>query len=124
MLAAGFVLLALANPSLRIEERKGLSDIVLIVVDETSSHGLPNALAQTDLILNQLQERVANKDRDIEILFVKDGQNNAGTLIFSEIRQALSDIPANRLGGIFIISDGQGMRISWAFPLMCLCITS
>ena len=63
--------------------------------------------AQTDLILNQLQERVANKDRDIEILFVKDGQNNAGTLIFSEIRQALSDIPANRLGGIFIISDGQ-----------------
>jgi len=117
MLAAGFVLLALANPSLRIEERQGLSDIVLIVVDETSSHGLADRAAQTDLILNQLQERIANKDRDIEILRVKDGEKNSGTLIFSEIRQALSDIPANRLSGIFIISDGQAHEDFVGLPI-------
>ena len=83
----------------------------------------PERAAQTDLILNQLRERVANKDRDIEILR-KDGQNNAGTLIFSEIRQALSDIPANRLGGIFIILAVRRMGISWGNQLMCLYITS
>ena len=43
MLAAGFVLLALANPSLRIEERQGLSDIVLIVVDEPVPMASANA---------------------------------------------------------------------------------
>ncbi|MBR9768521.1 MAG: hypothetical protein GYB46_08830, partial [Rhodobacteraceae bacterium] len=117
MLAAGFVLLALANPSLRIEERQGLSDIVLIVVDETSSHGLAERAAQTDLILNQLQERVANKDSEVEILRVKDGQKNSGTLIFSEIRQALSDIPSNRLSGIFIISDGQAHEDFAGLPI-------
>ncbi|NDH73377.1 MAG: hypothetical protein EBY53_02400, partial [Rhodobacteraceae bacterium] len=117
MLAAGFVLLALSNPSLRIEERQGLSDIVLIVVDETSSHGLAKRASQTDLILNQLQERVANKDRVVEILRVKDGQKNSGTLILSEIRQALSDIPANRLGGVFIISDGQAHEDFVGLPI-------
>jgi len=117
LLAAGFVLLALANPSLRIEERQGLSDIVLIVVDATSSHGLGERAAQTDLILNQLQERVANKDSDVEIFRVKDGQKNSGTLIFSEIRQALPDIPANRLSGIFIISDGQAHEDFVGLPI-------
>jgi hypothetical protein len=117
MLAAGFILLALSNPSLRIEERQGLSDIVLIVVDETSSHGLAERAAQTDLVLNQLQERISNENRDIEILRVKDGEKNSGTLIFSEIRQALSDIPTNRLGGIFIISDGQAHESFLGFPI-------
>ncbi|MFZ8878244.1 MAG: hypothetical protein ACO2YL_01185 [Paracoccaceae bacterium] len=117
MLAVGFILLALSNPSLRIEERQGLSDIVLIVVDETSSHGLAERAAQTDLVLNQLQERISNENRDIEILRVKDGEKNSGTLIFSEIRQALSDIPTNRLGGIFIISDGQAHESFLGFPI-------
>ena len=117
MLAAGFILLALSNPSLRIEERQGLSDIVLIVVDETSSHGLAERAAQTDLVLNQLQERISNENCDIEILRVKDGEKNLGTLIFSEIRQALSDIPKNRLGGIFIISDGQAHESFLGFPI-------
>ena len=117
MLAAGFILLALSNPSLRIEERQGLSDIVLIVVDETSSHGLAERAAQTDLVLNQLQERISNENCDIEILRVKDGEKNSGTLIFSEIRQALSDIPKNRLGGIFIISDGQAHESFSGFPI-------
>ena len=107
MLAAAFVLLVLANPSLRIEERQVLSDIILIVVDETSSNGLSDRTSQTALVLTQLQERFANEDRDIEILRVQDGEKNSGTLIFSEIQQALTDIPLNRLSGIFIVSDGQ-----------------
>jgi len=107
LLAVFFVLLALANPSVRIEERQSLSDIVLIVVDETSSHTLSNRKQQTDLALSQLQDRVADENRDIEILRVQDGEKNSGTLIFSEVRRALSDIPANRLSGVFILSDGQ-----------------
>lgn len=107
LLAVFFVLLALANPSVRIEERQSLSDIVLIVVDETSSHTLSNREQQTDLALAQLQDRIAADNRDIEILRVQDGEKNSGTLIFSAVRRALSDIPANRLSGVFILSDGQ-----------------
>ena len=107
LVAAVFVLLALANPSLRSEERQRLNDIVLIIVDETSSHQLSGRTTQTEIALERLQDRVANEDRDIEIRRVQDGDKNSGTLIFSAITQALSDIPANRLSGIFIISDGQ-----------------
>ena len=107
LVAAVFVLLALANPSLRSEERQRLNDIVLIIVDETSSHQLSGRTTQTEIALERLQDRVANEDRDIEIRRVQDGDKNSGTLIFSAIMQALSDIPANRLSGIFIISDGQ-----------------
>jgi hypothetical protein len=107
LVAAVFVLLALANPSLRSEERQRLNDIVLVIVDETSSHQLSGRTTQTEIALERLQDRVANEDRDIEIRRVQDGDKNSGTLIFSAITQALSDIPANRLSGIFIISDGQ-----------------
>ena len=107
LVAAVFVLLALANPSLRSEERQRLNDIVLVIVDETSSHQLSGRTSQAEIALERLQDRVANEDRDIEIRRVQDGDENSGTLIFSAIFQALSDIPANRLSGIFIISDGQ-----------------
>ena len=107
LVAAVFVLLALANPSLRSEERQRLNDIVLVIVDETSSHQLSGRTTQAEIALERLQDRVANEDRDIEIRRVQDGDKNSGTLIFSAITQALSDIPANRLSGIFIISDGQ-----------------
>lgn len=107
LVAAVFVLLALANPSLRSEERQRLNDIVLVIVDETSSHQLSGRTTQAEIALERLQDRVANEDRDIEIRRVQDGDKNSGTLIFSAISQALSDIPANRLSGIFIISDGQ-----------------
>jgi len=117
MFAAAFVLLALANPSLRIEERQSLNDIVLIVVDETSSHGLSERAAQTDLVLTQLQERITNGTRDIEILRVKDGEKNSGTLIFSEIQQAITDIPLNRLSSIFIVSDGQAHEEFVGLPI-------
>ena len=107
LVAAVFVLLALANPSLRSEERQRLNDIVLVIVDESSSHQLSGRTTQAEIALERLQDRVANEDRDIEIRRVQDGDKNSGTLIFSAISQALSDIPANRLSGIFIISDGQ-----------------
>ena len=107
LVAAVFVLLALANPSLRSEERQRLNDVVLVIVDETSSHQLSGRTSQAEIALERLQDRVANEDRDIEIRRVQDGDKNSGTLIFSAISQALSDIPANRLSGIFIISDGQ-----------------
>ena len=107
LVAAVFVLLALANPSLRSEERQRLTDIVLVIVDESSSHQLSGRTTQAEIALERLQDRVANEDRDIEIRRVQDGDKNSGTLIFSAISQALSDIPANRLSGIFIISDGQ-----------------
>lgn len=106
-LAAAFVLIALANPSVRIEDRQNLNDIVLIVVDETRSHDLAERRTQTIDTLENLRNRIENQNRDLEIVRVQDADNNAGTLIISAMRRALADIPANRLSGIFIISDGQ-----------------
>ena len=39
-LALAVLLLAIANPSLQVEEREPLTDIVLLVVDESASQGV------------------------------------------------------------------------------------
>ena len=46
-LALGFVLVALTNPSLQEEARKALSDIVVLVVDDSASQGLSDRAFQT-----------------------------------------------------------------------------
>ena len=53
-LAALALLAALANPSFQQEERAPLSDIVLVVVDESASQGISDRGRQTEAAFDQL----------------------------------------------------------------------
>ena len=50
---------ALAQPSLQSEERRPLSDIVLLVVDQSASQNIADRAAQTDMAVRRVEAEVA-----------------------------------------------------------------
>ncbi|MCP5038226.1 MAG: hypothetical protein GY945_11580 [Rhodobacteraceae bacterium] len=106
-LAAGVLLLALAGPSVQEEERETLSDILLLVVDQTASQSLPGRGAQTARALEVIKAQVGTRDTlELHLVALQDGPDDRGTRLESAINQALSDLPRDRLAGIIAVSDG------------------
>ena len=110
-LAAVALLLILANPALVQEQREVLPDIALVAVDASASQDIAERPEQTRAIMAELDRNWPNL-RDTEVRVIRAGSDQArggaeGTLIFDEIRRALSEIPDDRLAGVVIVSDGQ-----------------
>ncbi len=111
VLGAGVLLLALANPSLIEEERDPLDDIALIVVDESPSQRVEPRPEQNQAALAHLTETLEGiSDLDTRVVRVAGGglgEDQQGTRLFSALRQALSTVPRQRVGGVIVVSDGQ-----------------
>ncbi len=106
LLAAAAILLGLANPSLVEEQRQGLTDIALVVVDESASQGIGEREAQTKAALATLVARLeALPNTEVQVL--RAGAGEDGTNLFAAVRDALSRLPRQQLAGIFFITDGQ-----------------
>jgi hypothetical protein len=109
-LAITALLAALANPTLREEERESLANIALVLVDESTSQTLAQRPAQAQAIRADLEKKL----KGIKNLEVKwftaarpvDGQTS-GTQLFAELNRALSNTPPDRLAGVIMITDGQ-----------------
>ncbi len=107
-LALGFVLVALCNPSLQQEERKALSDIVVLVVDDSSSQGLSDRAFQTAQAVEAIKAKVSLiANTELRIVHVADGKDNAGTLAMAALAQALAQEPQARIAGAILLTDGQ-----------------
>ena len=100
------LLAALANPSLQTEEREFLPDIALILADATGSNRLAGRSAQTAEALEHLNRRLAAMGIEPRLVTLPDGAENAGTELFDGIAAGLSELPRDRLSGIFVVSDG------------------
>ncbi|MDR7123544.1 hypothetical protein [Pseudotabrizicola sp. 4114] len=106
--AAGVVLLALANPALQEEDRSPQSDIVIAVVDDSASQQLADRPDQTARALAALQAEVAALDNtELRVTRVPDGPEDAGTLAMTALAEALAEEPRARVAGAVILSDGQ-----------------
>ncbi len=109
-LAGILLILALANPVIRQEEREPLSTVVAVVVDRSQSQDYGTRKAETDQALAQLRERLAAFPR-IEARIVEardDGESEApSTRLFESLRTALADVPPSRVGGAIFITDGR-----------------
>ena len=107
-LTAAALLAALANPSLQTEERSPLTDIVLVVVDETASNRISDRAEQTARALEHVEERLGRlPDTELRVIRLGDGPDNAGTLAMSTLAAALSEEPRDRIAGAILITDGQ-----------------
>lgn len=107
--AMAAVLLALANPQLISETRRPISDVAVIVVDDSPSQQIGDRPAQTEAALETLTETL-EKFRDLDIRVVRtDGRSEraAGTHLFEAADRAVSGIADGRLAATFIITDGQ-----------------
>ena len=107
-LALAMLLLAVANPSVQIEEREPLTDIILLVVDESASQGIdvrPGQIAET--VARVEAEIAALGNTELRLVSMGDADGNRGTLLMQALSEAMAEEPRARLAGAILLSDGQ-----------------
>lgn len=107
-LALAALLLAVANPSLQTEERDALSDIVVVVVDESASQGISDRTEQTAVALSEIEgEITALGNTEMRVARVGDAEGDEGSLVMSALADAMAEEPRARLAGAILLTDGQ-----------------
>jgi hypothetical protein len=109
-LSLAALLLALANPTLRQEERESLANIAIVVVDESMSQTVGGRPEQTAAIKRELEAKLAAIN-NLQVRWVQSskptGEQAAGTNLFQDLNSALANTPPDRLAGVIMITDGQ-----------------
>ncbi|WP_146590419.1 glutamine amidotransferase [Puniceibacterium confluentis] len=107
-LAAVVLIGALTQPSYQIEDRAPLSDIVLMLVDQSASQSLAERAGVTETAATTLQARLAGRpNTEVRRINVGDGDDDTGTLLMSALNAALAEEPRARIAGILLLSDGR-----------------
>jgi hypothetical protein len=111
LLAFAMLLLGLANPQLKREDREPLKDIVAVVVDDSQSQAIAGRTLRTEEVRKDLEKRL-KAIPDLETRFVRSTSTSAdnerdGTMLFTDLGQALADVPPDRLAGVIMITDGE-----------------
>lgn len=107
------LLLALGNPVLLAEQREPLKDTALVVVDDSASMKLGTRAAQAQKALDDITAQ-ASRMADLDLSIVRvTGRDE--TALFQAVTQKLAELPANRLAGTILITDGQIHDIPAAF---------
>jgi hypothetical protein len=111
LLAFAMLLLALANPHLKQEDREPLNDIVTVVVDDSQSQTIAGRTGRTEEVRKGLEDRL-KKIPNLDVRFVRSTSSSAdnerdGTMLFTDLGQALADVPPDRLAGVVMITDGE-----------------
>ena len=101
---------ALANPTLRQEQREPLNNLALVVVDKSASQSLAGRPERTAAVLQALRERLAKvsglETRVIDAAVPKDPEHDS-TEIFADVARMLSTLPVDRLAGVIVVTDGR-----------------
>jgi hypothetical protein len=103
------LLAALANPTLRQEERESLANVAIVVLDESSSQALEKRPEQMRAIKADLEKKLG-AIANLQVKWVtgaRPGGSNTGTQLFSDLNAALADTPTDRLAGVIFATDGQ-----------------
>lgn len=101
----------LLNPVLSKEERTGLPDKLVIVVDES----LSQKIGGRDKIAEEALQRIvakADNMQGLEPVVIRAGndargQRGDGTFLFTGLRDSLMSIPLSQVAGTVLITDGQ-----------------
>ncbi|MEZ5816200.1 MAG: hypothetical protein R3D44_03880 [Hyphomicrobiaceae bacterium] len=109
-LSLAALIAALANPTLRQEERESLSNIAIVVTDESTSQTVGGRPGQTAAVRADLEAKLA-KIPNLEVKWVSSsrptGEGTSGTNLFADLNRALANVPPDRLAGVIAITDGQ-----------------
>ena len=108
-LALALVVLALANPSFTREDRDLLSSIAVVVVDKSPSQSFGNRTQQAEAARAAVVERLRHIP-GLDVRVVEAGQADGetdGTRLFTALGSTLADVPADRVAGVIMITDGR-----------------
>ncbi|MEM7059699.1 MAG: glutamine amidotransferase [Pseudomonadota bacterium] len=113
-LAFGVLLLALAGPQLRQEDREGLPNVAFMVVDKTASTTLEDRSAQIDAAAAELADKVraiSTTSDPFELVTVEVGPDasdaDRGTQLLTALDEASARVAPAQIAGAFLITDGQ-----------------
>ncbi len=108
--ALAFVVLlgAIANPSLQIEDRDSLSDIVILLIDESASQGIAGRPDQIAEAIIEVEEAIAGlENTELRIVRMGDSEDDGGTFLMEALSKAMAEEPRSRLAGAILLTDGQ-----------------
>jgi hypothetical protein len=109
-LSLAALLLALANPTLRQEERESLANIAIVATDESLSQTIADRPEQTAAIKRDLEAKLGNI-ANLQVRWISSskptGEQAAGTNLFADLNSALANTPPDRLAGVIMLTDGQ-----------------
>lgn len=101
------LLVAVANPQVVQEDRRPLSDVAVVVVDESLSQRVGNRQSETALAVQKLTERL-QADESLEVRVERVGSTlDSGTRLFDALERATADVPGRRVAGAILVTDGQ-----------------
>ena len=102
------VLAALSGPVLQRENRAPLSDIVLLLEDQSASQSLGDRADTTRTAADALAARIAARpNTDLRRITIPEGPDNAGTEMMTALAEALAEEPRARIAGVIALSDGH-----------------
>ena len=107
-LAGLALLIALANPAVQREEREPLTDIVVVVVDESASQRIADRPDQNAAAVANIEAEIARQpNTQVRIVMVADGEGDLGTALMTRLSEALAEEPQARIAGIILVTDGR-----------------
>ncbi|MGB5865254.1 MAG: hypothetical protein WBG95_13255 [Sulfitobacter sp.] len=107
-LAGLVVLAALSGPSFQQEDRAPLSDIVVMLEDESASQRLGDRAVQTKTAADTLAAQIETRpNTELRRITIPDGQGDAGTELMTALSDALAEEPRARVAGIVALTDGR-----------------
>ena len=109
-LSLALLLAALANPTLRHEDREPLKDIAVAVIDRSLSENAGARLQQAAAAEAALKAAAANlANTEMRFVTVQSGVNpqEDGTRLFAALARAMADIPPERFAGTIMVTDGE-----------------
>lgn len=109
IVALAFFILVLMNPSLLQEERKGVDDVAVIVVDRSPSQDMGQRRARTDRALSSVRAQL-EQINGLEVRIIEAPQGGIlenRTKLFEVLDPAFASVPQTRRAGVIFITDGQ-----------------
>ncbi|WP_421859897.1 hypothetical protein [Oceanicaulis sp.] len=97
---------ALLNPALVQETREPLSDVAVLITDDSASMQIGSRSDASNQIAQAVRS-LAERDPLLDLIEVTGGASEDGTRLSRALQQGLSQAPRNRLAGVIIASDGQ-----------------
>jgi len=110
-LAYAMLLLAIANPHLKQEDREPLNDVLAVVVDDTQSQAIAGRDPRTEAIRKDLEERLKSFP-NLDVRWIHSASTSGdgdrdGTMLFTDLAKGLADVPPDRLAGVIMLTDGN-----------------
>jgi hypothetical protein len=108
-LGLALLLLAMLGPAFVKEDRNPLNTVVAVVADKSGSQTIGERMEQTEKARAELENSL-NTLGNVEVRTIASSESESeadGTKLFSALNAGLADVPPDRVGGVFMITDGE-----------------